>query len=214
MRENAGMVYVAADVESVRLLWSRSGALAGMDVRAQLEAYADALTAASATQERGAVVLVKNWWRVDIDGPLSSGIGEREAGLIAARDHGFDAWSSVGGRCDEQFELAVDAVVEGRIGDLTDLLAADPSLAAQRSRYGHRATLLHYTAANGVEIRRQVVPKNAAAVAATLIAAGADPRARFSAYGGSVDVLEMLRSSAHPRIAGVAGELERELTRS
>ena len=210
----ASMLYVAADVESVRQLWSRSGALAGLDIRSQLEAYAEALNAAVAAQDPGAAVLVKNWWNAEVDGPLPSRIGERAAALIAARDHGFHAWSSVGGRCDERFELAVDAVIEGRIGDLTELLAADASLVAQRSRYGHCATLLHYTAANGVEIRRQVVPENAAAVAATLIAAGADPSAHFSAYGASVDVLQMLRSSAHPRAAGVAGALERELTRS
>ena len=192
----ASMLYVAADVESVRQLWSRSGALAGLDIRSQLEAYAEALNAAVAAQDPGAAVLVKNWWNAEVDGPLPSRIGERAAVLIAARDHGFHAWSSVGGRCDERFELAVDAVIEGRIGDLTELLAADANLVAQRSRYGHCATLLHYTAANGVEIRRQVVPENAAAVGATLIAAGADPRAHFSAYGASVDVLQMLRSSA------------------
>jgi hypothetical protein len=52
------MVYVAADVEAVRCLWSRSGALAGADVRAQLEAYADALIAALAARELGAEVLI------------------------------------------------------------------------------------------------------------------------------------------------------------
>ena len=135
-------------------------------------------------------VLVKNWWHAGADGPLPRGIGVREAGLIAARDHGFDTSLSVAGRCDEQFELAVDAVVEGRITDLTDLLTTDPSLPVQRSAYGHRATLLHYAAANGVEIRRQVVPENAAVVAATLIAAGADPRSRFRAYEASVDVVD------------------------
>jgi len=152
------MVYVAADVESVRQLWSRSGGRAGMDIRSQLEAYAEAIVVASAAGEPGAAVLAKNWWRIDTDGPLSSEIGEREARLIAARDHGFDEWSSVGGRCDEEFELAVDAVVTGRIRDLADPLAADPLLVTRRSSYGHRAALLHYTAANGVEIRRQVVP--------------------------------------------------------
>jgi hypothetical protein len=177
-----------------------------MDVRGQLEAYAEALSAAYAAHERGAAVLAGNWWRAGVDGPLSGEIGEREARLIAARDHGFDAWSSVGGCCDKRFELAVEAVVEGRTADLTELLGTDPVLATRRSIYGHGATLLHYTAANGVEIRRQVVPENAAAVAATLIAAGADPAARLLAYAASFDVLELLRTSSHPRSAGVADD--------
>jgi hypothetical protein len=106
------MVYAAADVQSVRRLWSRSGALAGIDVRTQLEAYADALIAAHVADEPGAAVRVKNWWRVGADGPLPSRMGVREAGLMAARDHGFDTWPSVAGRCDAQFELALDTVVE------------------------------------------------------------------------------------------------------
>jgi len=79
--------------------------------------------------------------------------------------------------------------------------------------YGHRVTLLHYTAANGIEIRRQVVPTNAAEITATLLDAGADPAARLNAYGGTPDTLAMLRSSAHPRAAGVAADIERVLTR-
>jgi hypothetical protein len=210
--QNEQVVYVAADVDAVRVLWSCSGALAGTDVRAQLESYADALAAAYAAQDPGAAVLIKNWWRPEVDGPLSGELGEREARLIVARDHGFDAWSSVSRRCDTRFESAVDAVVDGRTADLKELLTADSSLATHRSMYGHRATLLHYTAANGVEIRRQAVPENAPAVAGMLIAAGADPASLMSASGGSFDVLQMLRTSSHPHIAGVARELERDLT--
>jgi len=40
---------------------------------------------------------------------------------------------------------------------------------------------LHYLAANGVEIRRQVVPANAADIAATLLAAGAGRSAKLNA---------------------------------
>jgi hypothetical protein len=66
-------------------------------------------------------------------------------------------------------------------------------------------------AANGVEIRRQVVPANAAEVVASLLAAGADRSAKLHAYGGEFDVLEMLRSSAHPHDAGVAAQVEQAL---
>ena len=124
---------------------------------------------------------------------------------MVARDHGFAAWDVVTGECDPTFELAVDAVVLGRIEELGRLLAQAPDLVTRRSAYGHRATLLHYTAANGVEIRRQVVPPNAAQIAAALLRAGADPAARLNAYGRTFDTLAMLESSAHPRDAGVGG---------
>jgi hypothetical protein len=140
-------------------------------------------------------------------GMLSRG----HARLIVARDHGFTTWSSVEGECDPTFELAVEAVVHGRINDLRALLAEHPDLSVRRSAYGHRATLLHYTAANGVEIRRQVVPANAAEVVAALLDAGADRSATLHAYGGDFDVLEMLKTSAHPHDAGVAPEVGQAL---
>jgi hypothetical protein len=86
-----------------------------------------------------------------------------------------------------------------------------PDLVQRRSAYGHGATLLHYTAANGVEIRRQVVPANAREIAARLLDAGADAGARLQAYGATPDTLAMLKSSAHPRAAGVAADIERVL---
>jgi hypothetical protein len=212
-------VYVSPAVATVRALWDRSGLLAGPVIGAQLSAFADALIAAHAARQRAAEVLVGNWldaprWRpqsraaneaLPSAGPLSL----RHARLIVARDHGFTSWSAVGGECDPIFELAVDVVVLGQIDQLDHLLVNAPDLVRRRSAYGHRATLLHYTAANGVEIRRQVVPANAAEITARLLDAGADPAARLHAYGGTADTLTMLKSSAHPRAAGVAADIER-----
>ena len=218
----ASAVYMAPDVAAVRALWDRSGQPAGPEIGAQLSAFADSLRAAYAADERAAQVLVGNWleaprWRdqgEDKDEELPSATGSvslPQARLIVARDHGFASWSAVEGDCDPAFELAVEAVVLGQIEELDRLLANAPDLIRRRSAYGHRATLLHYTAANGVEIRRQVVPANAAEVTARLLDAGADPAARLHAYGATPDTLAMLRSSAHPRAAGVAEEIERVL---
>ena len=132
--------------------------------------------------------------------------------LVVARDHGFTTWSAVEGESDPIFELAVDVVVHGRISELSAVLADHPDLPVRRSAYGHHATLLHYTAANGVEIRRQVVPANAAEVVATLLDAGADRFAKLHAYGGEFDVLAMFKTSAHPHDAGVAAEVEHALS--
>lgn len=81
----------------------------------------------------------------------------------------------------------------------------------RQSAYGHRATLLHYRAANRIETRRQVVPTNAAEVIAALLDAGADRSAKLHAYGGEFDVLAMFKTSAHPHDAGVAAEVEHAL---
>jgi hypothetical protein len=208
-------VYVAPSVAAVRALWDRSGLLAGPLVREQLSRFAEALVEAHAAGERSAAVLVGNWSDGGDDEPRSVGmLHERQARLIVARDHGFSTWLAVEGECDPMFELAADAVVHGRINELSALLTDQPELPVRRSAYGHRATLLHYTAANGVEIRRQVVPANAAKVVAALLDAGADRSARLRAYGGEFDVLAMFKTSAHPRDAGVAAEIEDALAMS
>jgi hypothetical protein len=162
---------------------------------------------------RRAAVLIGNWAgdRLDVIASAAS-LAQRDSRLIVARDHAFSSWSAVEGRCDPLFEQAVDAVVFGRLKELSRLLADARDLASRRSAYGHRATLLHYTAANGVEIRRQIVPRNADKIARALLDAGADACAPLVAYGETTDTLGMLRSSAHPRAAGVAERLERVLT--
>ncbi len=197
-------VYLNPDVSAVRALWTRSGAQTTPVVAGQLAAFADALRAARSCGQRSASVLVWNWSHGDADELSPDGsLSERDARLIVARDHGFASWQLVNGRCDPSFERAVDAVVMGRLGELHRLLTDQPDLVTRRSAYGHRATLLHYTAANGVEIRRQVGPRNADRIAALLLAEGADVAAELNAYGGSFDALAMLASSGHRADAGV-----------
>lgn len=209
-------VYIAPAVAVVRALWDRTGGHAGLVIGAQLSAFANGLGTAHAAGEPAAEVLVGNWldaprWRSQGQSTATGSLSPAGARLVVARDHGFGSWSVVEGECDPVFERAVDAVVLGRIGELDRLLADAPDLVRRRSAYGHRATLLHYTAANGVEIRRQVVPANAAEITARLLDAGADVAARLHAYGATPDTLAMLRSSAHPRTAGVAEDIERAL---
>ena len=207
-------LHLAADVAAVRALWDRSGPAAGPSIATQLSAFADALATAHAAGERGAAVLLSNWSDPPRDAyAATASLSPGYARVIVARDHGFASWDVVRGECDPTFERAVDAVVLGRIQELRHLLAEAPDLVTRRSAYGHRATLLHYTAANGVEIRRQVVPANAAEITATLLQAGADPAARLNAYGRTFDTLAMLESSAHPRDAGVGADIERVLVR-
>lgn len=128
-----------------------------------------------------------------------------------AREHGFKDWSTVQAngavQPDPQFEQAVEAVVQGDLETLRSLLAANSELARARSNFGHRATLLNYLAANGVETRRQKSPYEAAAIARLLIDSGADVRARARVYGGEFDTLALLETSAHPTEAGTRDAL-------
>jgi len=145
-------------------------------------------------------------------------IDREDAKLAVARWYEFQDWA----RLEEyvasvqepgpiaRFERAVEAVIDGDIATLTQLLAEDPALVRARSTRVnhfdppmHRSTLLHYLAANGVEGYRQRSPKNAADVAKVLLDAGADPNALSSAYGGQCTTMALLVSSTPPARAGV-----------
>jgi hypothetical protein len=104
-----------------------------------------------------------------------------------------------------KFESAVDAVINGDIAALRLLLADNPELVRARSTREHRASLLHYVAANGVEDDRQKTPSNAVLVAETLLNAGAEVDSLAQTYGGgtSQTPLNLLVSSVHPAKAGV-----------
>jgi ankyrin repeat protein len=101
------------------------------------------------------------------------------------------------------FESAVDAVVAGDLSELESLLRKDPELVRARSARDHRATILHYVAANGVEEERQKTPPDAVAVANLLLQAGAEVDAVAAMYGGQCTTMSMLVSSCHPANAGV-----------
>ena len=101
------------------------------------------------------------------------------------------------------FEAAVEAVITGDVATLKSLLRENPELVRTRSTREHRATLLHYVAANGVETDRQKTPNNAVEVAEILLHGGAEVDALAEMYGGHCTTMSMLVSSSHPAEAGV-----------
>jgi len=135
-----------------------------------------------------------------------------KAQFVIARAQGFLSWPKFQehlhslqstSSSDAAFEAAADAVVEGDLATLRRLLAEYPQLIRARSSREHRATLLHYVSANGVENYRQRTPKNAVQVAETLLAAGADVLATADVYGGGATTLGLVATSCHPQNAGV-----------
>ncbi|HJP85646.1 MAG TPA: ankyrin repeat domain-containing protein [Gemmatimonadaceae bacterium] len=138
-----------------------------------------------------------------------------DARLVVAHEYGFPAWFNLMEFADQvaqggpaaKFEKAVEAVIAGDAETLKAMIRDDPKLVHARSARFHRATLLHYIAANGVEGVRQKTPPNAVDVARLLLDAGSDPDALAIMYDNLCTTMSMLVSSAHPAEAGVQADL-------
>ena len=137
-----------------------------------------------------------------------------DAQFFIAQAHGFENWARFAEHVREMgdvapFEAAADAVVHGDLTTLERLVAANPDLVRARSERVHRATLLHYVAANGVEDFRQRTPPNAVAVARFLLERGAEVDALAHTYGNDryQTTMNLLVSSVHPADAGVQSAL-------
>jgi hypothetical protein len=135
-----------------------------------------------------------------------------DAQFVVARVHGFESWPKFAKHIEElarqssgiaAFERAADAVIDGDAVTLKNLLREHPELIRERSTREHRATLLHYVAANGVENYRQKTPKNIVEIAGILLKAGAEIDATAEMYGGGATTLGLVATSVHPEQAGV-----------
>jgi ankyrin repeat protein len=131
------------------------------------------------------------------------------AQFVIARAHGFESWpkfakhlQALAQANSPEFENAAAAIVTGDLAALKRLLRNNPKLVRQHSSREHRATLLHYIAANGVEGYRQKTPSNAAEIAALLLRTGADVNATARVYGGLTTTLELVATSLHTEQAG------------
>ena len=135
-----------------------------------------------------------------------------DAQFVIARAHGYENWHAFSAQItaqirhhspESQFEAAVETIVTGDAPFLERLLRENPELIRARSTREHRATLLHYVAANGVEGYRQKTPKNIAKIAEILLRAGAEVDAEANVYGGGATALGLAATSVHPERAGV-----------
>jgi ankyrin repeat protein len=144
-------------------------------------------------------------------GGLSPEYSGADARAIIVKNHEFENWEQFAafrealGSKDSpvaQFEAAVEAIVTGDLAAVEALLGRNPELVRKRSTRKHRATLLHYAGANGVEGFRQRTPKNAVEITELLLKAGADVNAVADLYGGAT-TLGLVATSIHPLQAGV-----------
>jgi hypothetical protein len=149
----------------------------------------------------------------------SAALDLADAQLTIARCYSFQSWQALAeyvaavtldGSPVFQFESAVEPVITGKAAWLESLLRKNPELVRARSTRithfdppVHRATLLHYVAANGVEGYREKTPENAVEIVTILLKAGAEVDALADMYGGHCTTMSMLVSSDHPAKAGV-----------
>lgn len=212
-----GDVFVSEPVSQVLRLydglvderaWTRTA-------REQIEQLADRLLEGHGARLPGAAVELHNWLpnagKRSPEELFELSLSRSEALETVARSHGFANWREVElaeqKRGDPVFERAIEDLLVGDIAGLVSALDRVPDLIVRRSHYGHRATLLHYLAANGVETYRQRVSLNASAVATILVQRGADVLATASMYGKTQTVRGLLLSSGHPRAAGVTNDV-------
>lgn len=112
------------------------------------------------------------------------------------------------------FERAAEAIARGDVAALRMLLEEEPSLAQARSPRPHRATLLHYCGANGVEEDRQTPAACDPGLIRVLLERGADPNATCLLYGGGATTLGLVLTSVHPVKAGTRVALADALLRA
>ena len=114
-----------------------------------------------------------------------------DAQLAVARVYDFQDWPALAEFTEAvanphsevfRFETAVEAVVNGDAPALVALIEANPQIvhvrSIRRTHFDppvHRATLLHYVAANGVEGFRRKTPKNAVEIATVLLRMALSP---------------------------------------
>jgi len=157
-----------------------------------------------------------NNYNPDFLGHPASSLKDKEFSLeeckhTTSNEYGFKSWEEVKQlektKYNIEFEQCVDAIISGNLDFLKMRLEAKPSLINDQSQYGHKATLLHYIASNGVELWRQQVPHNLAEISKLLVHFGADKEAKMNVYDGQFTTMELLTTSAHPFAAGMGGSI-------
>ena len=157
----------------------------------------------------------KNYLGVPIAQLMNKALTLEDCYETVAHQYGFDTWKQLSTdkerHYDIGFEQTINYLLEGDITKLQEQLDKFPYLISATSKYGHQATILHYTASNGVEFWRQKVPYNLVALTKLLLEKGADKNALLNVYGGDCTLIGLLETSAHPYQVGITQELKQLL---
>ena len=206
-------MYIAPDVAAVRQLhqvildddWIR------YTLRDFLAVLADNLWEAYQRHDPASCIEIKNchpeYTGAEEAAIFGAQLNLEDMRLTIAREYGFKNFDDVTRegkyRFDPLFELSVDYLVQGNYEKLEDIVFDNPRLVSQPSDFGHAAQLIHYTAVNGIEIWRQMVPDNLPAMTALLLKAGAKPESINNIYGENSDLVHLIDTSGHIKEAGL-----------
>lgn len=141
----------------------------------------------------------------------TANLNEDDCKKAIANEYGFRRWTEVqhmNNPYNLLFENTINAMLKGDFETVKKNVSEKTGLVNAKSNYGHKATLLHYAASNGVELWRQKVPMNLPEIVRYLIERGANKKAKMKVYGGEYTAAELLPSSSHPRDAGLMSELK------
>lgn len=140
--------------------------------------------------ERGASTAIQNF---DGDTVVELAIRQTVHGNthivdLLARSLSDEAFDTRGSRLRpqdvESFEQAADAIANGDVAQLKNLLEAKPYFNKARSVRPHRCALMNYIGVNGFEGERQKSPENAVEFIEVLLAHGCDPNVLCYTYRG------------------------------
>ena len=139
---------------------------------------------------------------------MAAGLKKEEIDLAILLEHGFGSWAEAKNaqRFNLIFEKAINALLDGKLETLRAIINSHPQVIKFKSSFGHQAGLIHYLAANGTELWRQVVSHNAPELMSFLLENGCDPDQDNALFGGS-DMLSLIETSEACMMAGVADEM-------
>ena len=102
----------------------------------------------------------------------------------------------------EKFEQAADAICNGELEKLEQILLERPELAQARSIRPHRCALITYVGVNGFEGERQKTPLNIVDIIDLLLSKGCDPSSVCFTYRGGPgeNAIGLLTSSGIPPV--------------
>ncbi|MEM9836897.1 MAG: hypothetical protein AAF828_10365 [Bacteroidota bacterium] len=210
------MIYRSMIIASAQQLFAPLLVQEAGSVQEHLSQLAELLWQGLRSLHPAAVNLAANWFP-DTIGASKETISSREwrladAQLIIAREHGYIDFTDITGYYDPIFERFINLLLAGEFAPVKSLLKEYPHIVHTRSSYGHRATALHYLAANGVETRRQQVPLQLVELIKLLLQHGADPKATMYVYHQDCTPLDLLVTSAHPYAAGLGEQAAQVLS--
>jgi hypothetical protein len=204
-------IYIAEKVAHVRALFAEVSP--AVHVRETVLRYLAALEAGYRKQHPAVGIVLRNHSPAHLSSAAARDsfptVTPQQLREVAAHYFGFARFAAIDQAVthDPVFEAALDFLLRGDETGLAAHLADHPAVVEQSSSFGHRAGLIHYLAANGVELHRQVVPANAPDLLRLLLDRGADPDQEHRIYGGRFSLRALIETSAHPAAAGVSEAL-------